>query len=306
MAVDLTDQVQAVSKRYFLPKLADNIYVGTPALKRLKDKGLKSVNGGTSIVVPLEYAQGNSQWFLGAETITTTDANTFQAAEYSWKQLAAPIVISRLDELKNMGDAQVVDFVRAKMKSAQKTLSDDLDVGIFNAGSTSNEIVGLRAIVGTGNTIGGIGQTANSWWQGQVDSATTTLGLTALETNYMNCSEDSEAPTVGYTTKALFAKYWGLLQPQQRFASESEASAGFKSLLFNGIPVIAASNCPSAHWFFVNEEYLHLFVHSSENMRMDEFERPRNQAVKVAHVFWAGALGSSNNRYHGKFSALAA
>lgn len=306
MAIDLTDQVQAVSKRYFLPKLADNIYVGTPEMSRIKDKCLKMVDGGTSMIVPLEYAVGNSQWFLGAETITTTDANTFQGAEYVWKQLAAPIVISRLDELKNMGDAQVVDFVKAKMKSAQKTLTNVLSQGVFNDGSTANQIVGLRSIVGTANTIGGISQSSNSWWQGQVDSTTTTLGLSALETNFMNCSEDTDQPSVAYTTKALFAKYWGLLQPQQRFADSSSADAGFKSLLFNGIPVLAASNAPASHWFFINEDYLHLFVHSSENMRMDEFQRPRNQAVKVAHIFWCGALGSSNNRYHGKFSGLTA
>ncbi len=115
------DQIQAVSRRYFLPELADNIFVGTPELRRLKEKGLKLVDGGTQIVAPLEYAEGNFQWYSGAETLSTADVDVFTAAVYNWKQASAPITISRLDELKNMGDAQVVEFVRAKMKNAKNT-----------------------------------------------------------------------------------------------------------------------------------------------------------------------------------------
>ena len=76
--------------------------------------------------------------------------------------------------------------------------------------------------------------------------------------------------------------------------------------MFNGIPVLACSNAPASHWIFVNENYVHMFAHSDEDMKMDDFERPRNQNVKVAHIFWAGNYGSSNNRYHGLFSGLVA
>lgn len=300
------DQISAVSKRYFLPKLADNIFVGTPELERAKKNSHQLIDGGTKVIAPLEYAAGNFQWYSGAETLLTADVDEFTSATYDWRQCAAPVAISRLDQLKNMGDAQVVDFVKAKMKNAQKTMSNNLSLAIFNAGSDSKAPVGLRAIVGTSNTIGGISQTNNSWWAGQVDSSTATLGLSALEANFMSCSEDEEQPTVAYTTKTLYAKYWSQLQPQQRFIDEESAKAGFKSLLFNGIPVLACSNCPASHWFFINEAYFYLFTHKDENMVMDDFERPRNQNVRVAHVFWTGAIGSTNNRYHGKFSALTA
>jgi hypothetical protein len=305
MALDY-DQISAVTKRYFLPEMADNIFVATPELKRLKEKGLKLVDGGTQINTPLEYAQGNFQWFSGAETLLTADVDNFTSAVYQWKQATAPITISRLDELKNMGDAQVIDFVRSKVKNAQKTLSDNLSQGIFNSGTDSKAIVGLRAIVASSNTIGGISQTTYSWWAGKLDASTTTLGLAALESLFLTCSEDTEQPSVAYTTKSLYGKYWGLLTPNQRYIDEESANAGFKSLMFNGIPVLACSNCPSLHLFFINENYLYLFTHKEENMRMEDFETPRNQAVKSARILWAGALGSTNNRYHGKFSVLAA
>lgn len=162
MAVSI-DQISAVSRRYFLPKLADNIFVGTPELKRAKEKSYQKVDGGTDIRLPLEYAEGNFQWYSGAETLNTSDVEQYTDAVYDWRQCAAPIAISRLDELKNMGDAQVIDFVKAKMKSAQKTMAQNMSEAIFNAGSDPKAPVGLRAIVATSNTIGGIAQSTNSW-----------------------------------------------------------------------------------------------------------------------------------------------
>ena len=300
------DQINAVTKRFFVPELADNVFVATPELRRSKEKCLKKVDGGTKIIQPLEYASGVFEWFSGAQTLSTADSDVLTAASYDWRQCTAPVSISRLDELKNMGAAQVVDFVQAKMKNAKKTMSQNMSVAIFNAGTDPLAPVGLRAIVDTASTIGGIAQGTYSWWQAKVDSSTTTTSLAALENNYLLCSEDTEKPTVGYTTKAIFGRIWGLMQPQQRFADEKSADAGWDSLLLNGTPMLVASNCPASHFFWVNENYFHLYVHPEENMRFEEFQVPLNQMVKSGRIVWAGALGSSNNRYHGKLSALTA
>jgi hypothetical protein len=84
------------------------------------------------------------------------------------------------------------------------------------------------------------------------------------------------------------------------------AKAGFSSLMFNGTPFIADSHCPTSHIFLLNENYLHLFAHKDEDMRFEPFQKPISQNIKIAKVFWMGALGSSNNRLHGKQSAVAA
>lgn len=78
------------------------------------------------------------------------------------------------------------------------------------------------------------------------------------------------------------------------------------SIMFNGVPVLADSHCPSTHMFFLNEDYLHLFVHKDEDMAFEPFVKPVNQNVKLAKVYWTGALGSSNNRLHGALTALTA
>jgi hypothetical protein len=258
-------------------------------------------------MVPLNYAQTTaSGWYTGADTLSTSDNENITAAEYAWKQIYANISITRSDELKNSGDAQKIALVKSKMQIAEKTILDTMGTAIYNDGTTLNALVGLRAIVGTTATVGGISQSENSWWNGQVDSSTTTFSISALQTQYNACSVDSDTPTVILATRANYNRYYAQLQPQQRFMDSETAKGGFSSLMFNGSPFIADSHCPASHIFILNEKYLHLFAHKEEDMRFSPFINPINQNVKVGKIYWMGAFGSSNNRLHGKLSAVAA
>ena len=301
------DQVSGITEKVFVKKLADSIFDSNPLLKRLKQKSYEKLGGGTSIMVPLNYATTTaSGWYTGADTLSTSDNENITSAEYAWKQIYANISITRLDELKNSGDQQKISLVKSKVQIAEKTIMDTMGTAIYNAGTTTNALVGLRAIVDTASTVGGIAQSSNSWWQGQLDSSSTTLSISALQTGFNLASIDSEGPTVGMATRANYNRYYALLQPQQRFMDSETAKGGFSSLMFNGIPFIADSKCPANHVFFLNENYLHLFAHKDEDMRFEPFQKPINQNVRVAKVFWMGALGSSNNRLHAMFTALAA
>jgi hypothetical protein len=258
-------------------------------------------------MVPLNYATTSaSGWYTGADSLSSADNENITAAEYSWAQIYANISVTRLDELKNSGDAQKISLVKSKVQIAEKTISDSLGTAIYNSGNTLNALVGLQAVVGTSSTIGGISQTTNTWWASQVDSSTTTFSLGALQTQYNACSIDNDAPTVIMATRANYNRFYATLQPQQRFMDSESAKAGFSSLMFNGTPFLADSHCPANHIFLLNENYLHLWAHSQEDMRFEPFQKPISQNIKVAKVFWMGSFGSSNNRLHGKLSAIAA
>lgn len=301
------DQISGITEKKFVKKMYDNIFDSNPLTKRLKQKSYEKLDGGLSIMVPLNYAQTTaSGWYTGADSLSTSDNENITAAEYAWKQIYANISITRLDELKNSGDAQKIALVKSKIQIAEKTIMDQLGTAIYNDGTTVNALVGLRAIVDTSSTVGGIAQGSYSWWQGQVDSSTTTFSIAALQTQYNACSVDSDVPTVIMATRANYNRYYGQLQPQQRFMDAETAKGGFSSLMFNGSPFIADSHCPANHIFILNENYLHLFAHKDEDMRFEPFVKPINQNVKVAKIYWMGALGSSNNRLHGKLSAVAA
>lgn len=301
------DQISAITEKKFIPKLYDNVFDSDPLLARLKKKSYLKLDGGERVMIPLNYAQTSaSDWYSGADTLSTTDSDQITAAEYAWKQVYANISITRSDELKNSGDAQIVNFVKSKTQIAEKTLVDKLQDGLYSDGTNAKSIIGLRLIVGTANSVGGISQSSYSWWQGQVDSSTTTLSMAAMQSLYSSCSLNQEHPSVVVGTRANYNRYYALLQPQQRFTDSDTAKGGFENLMFNGIPFVIGSKCPSNHIFMLNEDYLHLGVHKDEDMRFEPFQKPINQNVKVAKIYWMGIFGSSNNRMHGKLSAVAA
>jgi len=301
------NQISAITEKKWLPKMYDAIFDSNPLLQRLKKKSYEKLDGGTSIMVPLNYAQTTAGgWYSGADTLDTTDNDVITAAEYSWRQLYVNISIKRDDELKNSGDAAMLNFVKNKVMIAESTMADLLGSSLFNAGTDPKAIGGLRFLIATSGTIGGIDAATYSWWQGQVDSSTTTLSISAMQTQYNAAMVDSRKPTVVVATRANYNRYYNLLQPQQRFMDSDTAKGGFESLMFNGVPVISDSHVPANHMFMLNENELHLCVHKQEDMRFEPFVKPVSQNLKVGKVYWMGNLASSNNRLHAKFSALTA
>ncbi len=299
------DQISAITQKKFVPKMYDNIFDSNPLLMRLKKKSYVKLDGGTSIMVPLNYALPTANgWFSGGDTLVTTDNQVITAAEYQWKHLHETISILRSDELKNSGDSAILNFVKSKVKIAEKNMLNNLGIGIYSNATDAKSIVGLRQIVGTANTVGGISQTTYTWWAANLDSTSTVLTLPTIQAKYNASSINNEKPSVMPTTRAIYNSYNSLLQPQQRFSDSDTANAGFSNLLYHGAPVIADSLCPASHFFMLNENNLALYVHKNEDMRFEAFAKPINQNLKVAHIYWFGAFGSSNNRLHGLLNAI--
>ena len=300
------DQISAITEKKFIPKMVDNIFNVNALLKKLKAKE-KPQSGGDKVIVPLEYAQATAAgWYQGAETVDTTDNEVITAAEFEWKQLYANISITRRDELRNSGDAAKINFVMSKVKNAEKTIRDTLNTALFNDGSNSKHIQGLRLAVNTTGTYGGIDHGSYSWWNSQVDSTTTVLTLSAMQGLYGDAGEGSEYPNLLMSDQDMFDRYWNLLQPQQRFADEGMAKGGFKSLLFNGQPYVVDAASPANHLWMLNLDYLDCYPHKDENFRFEKFIKPVNQNVKLAKIYWMGIVASSNNRRHAVSTAITA
>lgn len=299
------DQISAITEKKFIPKMVDNIFDSIPLFKRLRGKQDK-LDGGDKIVQPLNYAQNSAGgWYSGAETLDTSDNEPITAAEYEWKQLYENISITRRDELRNMGDAGKINFVRSKIEIAEKTIADRLGEAVYNNYSNTKQIQGLRLAISTSNTVGGISQTDNSWWQcASLDSTTTALTVPFMQGLYGAASVGSDKPSVGMTTQAVYDDYYAQLQPQQRFTDKEMAKGGFTNLMFNGIPIMEDSKCPTGYLFFLNEKYIKLKVHKDENFRFEKFMKPVNQNIKLAKIYWMGALCYSNMRMHSGASAL--
>lgn len=299
------DQINAITDKKWIPKLYDNVFDSDPILQRLKKKSYIKKDGGTKILIPLNYALNNAGgWYTGAETFNTTDTENISASEWDWKQLYENISITGRDRELNSGDAQILDFVKSKVQIAEKTMIDRLGDALYSAGTDAKSILGLRTLVDATDTVGGISGANYSWWASQEDSSTTTESMAALQTQHTLLTKNNEGPTVIVGTRTLYNSYYSLLQPQQRFQDSETAKGGFTSLMFNGIPYIAGSKVPASTRFMLNENYLHLIVHKNRDMKFTGFKDPINQDVTVGQLLWMGAFAVSNRRMHGKATAI--
>lgn len=299
------DQINAITSDYYMPKVRDQIFESNSLLDRIKKGNMyKSYDGGMTIKGAVEYAATTAcGWYSDLDTLNINDNQILTAYAFTMKMIYANIQISRQDELNNSGKAGMVNLLETKMKNAKKTLADTIGTGLYNAGSTTDAIIGLRAAVLNSGTYGGIAKSTNSWWDAQVSTATS-LTIARLRGLAGDCTVGNEKPTVHVTTQDQFDAYYNLLTPQQRFADSKTADAGFQNLLFEGKPVIVDSHVPTGYWFMLNEEYIKLMYHSKENFRFEPFKQPINQNAKYAKIYWAGALVVDNCRMQGVFTSL--
>lgn len=301
------NELSAITEKYFYPKLVDNVFTSNVLMMRAKKKWYNVRDGGgTKAIAPVAYALTTaSAWYDGSETLDVTANDQITAAEFDWKQIHAAIPITGRDESVNRGKEAIIDFVASKVQLAETTIVDNLGTGLYNDGTNTKALQGLRLMVDSAGTYGGINRTNYSWWSAQEDSTTTALTLPLMQGIYGDCTVGNDKPTIIPCTQDVYDIFWSKLQPQQRWVDKNTADAGFTNLMFNGTPVVVDNDCPSSHMFFLNEKYMSFKVMGDKNFKFTGFIRPTNQDVAVAHILWMGALCGNNCRMHGKLGAIA-
>jgi hypothetical protein len=154
----LSSSVSALTRDKFIPVLVDNIYKSNVLCLKLLANAEK-LDGGASIVIPVEYAKfpssGGSQstgWIdYASGTTAVNEVETYQKASYNWATGYAGVKIPGEEEMVNKGSSQVISLLKAKLKSAEKSMKDLFGYGMFAAAATTNGLTTLNG-VGTSNT----------------------------------------------------------------------------------------------------------------------------------------------------------
>lgn len=292
--------------------LADNIFNRIPLFKWLSTKGKVTENGGASLVIPLLFGKnGTAKAYSGYGILDTTPVEGITAAQFAWKQYAASITISGLEEMQNTGDKAIIKLLDAKIKQAESSLRDKMDIDAWATSQGTNALVPIPLIVDTSTSVGDISKTSNSWWQGQSVSSGSfaARGLSDMRNLYntiLNQSVDNSGPDAIFSAQSPFEYYEGTLQPQQRFTDDKMASAGFENVKYKRAMFTFDTNCPSGKLYMLRSDNLNLVVHSKRNFVNTPFIKPENQDAKVAQILWMGALVSDNIRRLGVMNSITA
>lgn len=283
----------------------------TPGQDATGRSKLVLLSGGESIVRPLLYEKNSTaKSYTKYGTIDTSPQEGISAARFAWKQSAATITISGLEERQNNGDSQIINLLEGKIMQAEMSLSEELDRQLNGTGTdSSTDMTGLQTLVSTTGTVGGIARSTNTWWQSNVTASVGSFaanGLDNMRTMFNNASKGSDTPDFLMTTQSIFEYYEKVLQPQERYTNTMMGDAGFTNLKFKDKPIAYDPLCASGTMYFLNSKYIQLVMHSDANFKTTDFVTPTDQDAKTAKILVQGELTATNCKRLGALTGITA
>jgi hypothetical protein len=307
-----TNEINSISRRYIYPTLVDNVYRSNLMFFRLNARNKKVLQGGLQIEVPLVYARfAAGGFYQGFDLLDVSPSDTVKNAAFDWKQAYTPVSVDGLTLIRADSPEAIVNFLSFYFEQAQTELAEILGAGIWSTANAATNVDAIPTAVDDGTlaaTYGGLSRASNTWWKATVTNITPPLSLATMQTLFGTVTEGGRHPTIIVTTQAVYNLYWALSTGGQAFPvqpgghDEQLAQNGFTNLIFNGVPVAVDSHVPASQMFFLNEDYIYLYVNPRADFNMKEFREPINQDAMTSLILWAGDVCFSNLQRQGKLT----
>lgn len=306
-------------------KIADNVTKNNALLARLNQRGnIKTVSGGSVILEEISFAEnGNGGWYSGYDLLPVAAQDVISAAQFNFKQLACPVVISGLEQLQNSGREAMIDLMEARIAVAEATMANLMSQGIYGDGTGygGKTLTGLDAAVETTatgsqtSTYGGISRTTWSFWRSYSEGSITLPTYQTVQGIFnrfwSNLVRGSDRPDLIVVDNNYWAAYMASLQAIQRFTDPDSAKLGFPSIKYmdadvvldGGIGGYAYTNSTTGGTaYFLNTKYFRLRPHKDRNMVSLSPNRRYavNQDAEVQILAWAGNLTCSGAKFQGR------
>ena len=328
--IPVTSEIRAAVRDYADNKLHNTAYLDSKliTLYWLNENCRKPQDGGEQLqssFIESTYTTegGNSkrtELITGLETIDTSVIDEFDKFQYDWNFTATPVIAKLKDTKLHMGGApeKIFDYWAAKVDSGESRARQDTAYDMWtnttdSTGKLRGFAMGIRDYrAGSGITTYG-GQTIaadDGVLDPKEDATVTTLSLGAMEDLWMKLEQKTDVVITGAT---LYAKYWGLLQPQQRFTDTELAKAGFKNLMFNTAPVtfdssLSTSTTIKMAYLAAGDErnkYIEYFVDPGLDFQYENIaDDTPTQAITIGRYYHACQLMFPGRRWQGCFTAL--
>jgi len=285
--------------------------------------GIEKENGGIKLQRPLALSEHSSitQLSTGYEPVSLAVSDVMEPAVYEWADFAAPIVITKKEELENSGEKAIVKIVEARMRSVMGMLRRELnkqliagsstvltDLGTLDGEASATGFLEHDAVGSQTNIVGGISKntySSTTGWQNQIGDAANAFGTNGIRVmTEIWAKANSRAPMGDINqiiaSEAAFANYKRALFAQERFIDEKTLDGGRLSLAFAGATVEQDLEMPSTGWgaggadeasmFFLNYDAIKLILHKDADFAVSPFEHVSGTTARAATLYWKGQL----------------
>lgn len=134
-----------------------------------------------------------------------------------------------------------------------------------NTYSLSDEIDGIKRIVAASgtNSLGGLSvtSTSNTWWDNQRVAVSGALTLEAIQKGLNLARIAGGMPTSVITSLGVQREFYDLLDQSVQYINPESLNyaAGFKTLSYNGMPIIADIDAPYGTMYILDESTMKVF-----------------------------------------------
>ena len=296
-----------VTRRAFIPKLVVQLYNSTPLMAALIANSQSASGGVSSVTVPVQGSQFvNAQWsdYSGSFNQPSVQQGAFNA-EYDLKLMIAPVPFLGMEGAVQQ-DAAIIPLIEARMNDATNVMMDAMATALYTNTTNTQQFIGLPAAVSASGTYGNINRSTYPWW-GSTSYAAGNVNPTRqniLQYISGTVKRSAEVPTFGvcgFGTWTLLAQdYVGqeqyVITPGHGFDSDSNGpQAAFRALMVAGVPIYPDPYCPEGTVYFLNSNYLSLYIHEQGSFVFTGFEStlPNWQIGYVGAVLMIAELVST-------------
>lgn len=288
----LYNELTAVTRRAFVPRLFVQMYYATPTLFYLMGNAQRSGGGLSQITVPVQgqsMVQGQFTGYGGGFNAPVITPGV-QNAQFPTCYWVVPVPLPFGETVIQATDREI-SLLKARMNDVYAVSIQNIGSLIFS-NNTSNSLLPNSFVDGFDDgtnvaTYGGINRnaTGNSNWAGQYYALTGGSGFPATD-GYTRATLASqiiqitdaaggEAPTFGVMSPGDFATLnsdfvgteRAFVDPGKGYSMSTQMRSAFPNLNIAGVPIFFDHFCPAGSAYFVNTKYTAMYI--SEDAAFD-------------------------------------
>ena len=281
------NELTYVTRRAFIPKLVVQIYNSTPLMAALIANSQTASGGVSSVTVPVQGSQFvNAQWsdYSGSFAQPSVQQGAYQA-EFNLKLLVSPVPFLGMEGAVQQ-DYAIIPLIEARMNDATNVMMEAMATSLYTNTTDTQQFIGLPAAIddGTGTaTYGNIDRSTQTWWKSKQYAAGSVNPTRQNVLQYISgtVKNGAEVPTFGvcgFGTWTLLAQdYVGqenyMITPGGGFDGDANGpQAAFRALMVAGVPIYPDPFCPEGTLYFLNSNYLSLYIHEQASFAFTGFE----------------------------------
>lgn len=307
------DNLYTTTWQHMKSQVEDQIFDATPFWFWLRaHDGLESVAGGRFLTEPLRYAKSERVQFIGrGGTVDLSDQEFLTVATYEWKYLVDSIVRFGVDDQKNRGRMQIINFASAKLENSRDSLIDKIE-STLAADNSADALAfhGLQEVVPddptASVTFGGINQNTNTWWRSKSKNMTglsfAVHGQSEMRTMFNNCGNNinNDFPNIIVSGQTPYEHYEDSVLEQKRIVNKMLGDAGFENIQFKGVPMVWSPSIANTRMYFLNTRFMKFKYDPAMFFDMTEWKPIPDQVNdRAAQIITAGNLVTGRRRVHG-------